>query len=46
MFSLLSILMHIVNSSFSVLYTSQFLKARYNKKITVILNRANFFAKI
>ncbi|MBR2403179.1 MAG: GHKL domain-containing protein [Lachnospiraceae bacterium] len=35
MFSLLSILIHIINSIFSGIYTSQFLKAKYNKKMTI-----------
>ena len=36
MFSLLSILIHIINSIFSGVYTSQFLKCKQNKKITII----------
>lgn len=37
MFNLLSILIHIINSIFSGIYTSQFLKPKQDKKITVIL---------
>lgn len=37
MFNLLSILIHIINSIFSGIYTSQFLKSKQNKKITIIL---------
>ena len=37
MFSLLSILIHIINSIFSGVYTSQFLKQKHDKKATVIL---------
>ena len=37
MFSLLSVLIHIMNSIFSGVYTSQFLKIKQNKKITVAL---------
>ena len=37
MFSLLSILIHIINSIFSGVYTSQFLKCKQNKKVTIIL---------
>ena len=37
MFSLLSILIHIINSIFSGVYTSQFLKCKQNKKITIFL---------
>ena len=37
MFSLLSILIHIINSIFSGIYTSQFLKSKQNKKITITL---------
>ena len=37
MFSLLSILIHIINSVFSGIYTSQFLKSKQNKKITIAL---------
>ena len=37
MFSLLSILIHIINSIFSGVYTSLFLKPKHDKKATVIL---------
>lgn len=37
MFNLLSILIHIINSIFSGVYTSQFLKCKQNKKITIFL---------
>lgn len=37
MFSLLSILIHIINSIFSGVYTSQFLKEKCNRKITIII---------
>ena len=37
MFNLLSILIHIINSIFSGVYTSQFLKCKQNKKVTIIL---------
>ncbi|MBQ8245555.1 MAG: sensor histidine kinase [Lachnospiraceae bacterium] len=37
MFSLLSILIHIINSIFSGVYTSLFLKPKHDKKTTVIL---------
>ena len=37
MFSLLSMLIHIINSIFSGIYTSLFLKPKHNKKSTVIL---------
>ena len=37
MFSLLSILIHIINSIFSGVYTSQFLKCKQNKKIIIFL---------
>ncbi len=43
MFSLLSILIHIINSIFSGVYTSQFLKSKQNKKATIILWTLNFF---
>ena len=43
MFSLLSILLHVINSIFSGIYTSQFLKARCNKKITIILWAVVYF---
>ena len=37
MFSLLSLLIHIINSIFSGVYTRQFLKCKQNKKITIFL---------
>ena len=37
MFSLLSMLIHIINSIFSGVYTSLFLKPKHDKKSTVIL---------
>ena len=37
MFSLLSVLIHIINSIFSGVYTSKFLKCRKNEKVTIIL---------
>ena len=37
MFSLLSVLIHIINSVFSGIYTSQFLKSKQNPKTTIIL---------
>ncbi|MBP3569193.1 MAG: hypothetical protein J6K04_08530 [Lachnospiraceae bacterium] len=37
MFSLLSMLIHIINSIFSGIYTSLFLKPKHDKKTTVIL---------
>ena len=43
MFSLLSTLIHIVNSIFSAIYTGQFLNAKNNKKITVIMWSAIYF---
>ena len=43
MFSLLSILIHIINSIFSGLYTSQFLKCKQNKKATIILWTLTYF---
>ncbi|MBE5949157.1 MAG: GHKL domain-containing protein [Lachnospiraceae bacterium] len=43
MFSLLSMLIHIVNSIFSAIYTGQFLNAKNNKKITVIMWSAIYF---
>ena len=43
MFSLLSILIHIINSIFSGVYTSQFLKCKQNKKITIILWTLTYF---
>uniref|UniRef100_UPI0040571A19 sensor histidine kinase n=1 Tax=Agathobacter sp. TaxID=2021311 RepID=UPI0040571A19 len=43
MFSLLSILIHIINSIFSGVYTSQFLKSKQNKKATIILWTLTYF---
>ena len=43
MFSLLSVLIHIVNSIFSGVYTSQFLKSKQNKRITIILWTLTYF---
>ena len=43
MFSLLSILIHIINSIFSGVYTSQFLKCKQNKKATIILWTLTYF---
>lgn len=43
MFSLLSMLIHIINSIFSEVYTSQFLKCKQNKKITIILWTLTYF---
>ena len=43
MFSLLSILIHIINSIFSGVYTSQFLKCKQNKKATIILWTITYF---
>ena len=43
MFSLLSILIHIINSIFSGVYTSRFLKCKQNKKITIILWTLTYF---
>lgn len=43
MFSLLSMLIHIINSIFSGVYTSQFLKSKQNKKITIILWTLTYF---
>ena len=43
MFSLLSTLIHIVNSIFSAIYTGQFLNTKNNKKITVIMWSAIYF---
>lgn len=43
MFSLLSTLIHIVNSIFSAIYTGQFLNAKNNKKITVIMWSVIYF---
>ena len=44
MFSLLSILIHIINSIFSGLFTGQFLKVKYNKKIIIIFWMIFYFA--
>ncbi len=43
MFNLLSILIHIINSIFSGVYTSQFLKSKQNKKATIILWTLTYF---
>lgn len=43
MFNTLSILIHITNSIFSGLYTSQFLKSKQNKKITIALWSVIYF---
>ena len=43
MFSLLSILIHIINSIFSGVYTSQFLRSKQNKKATIILWTLTYF---
>ena len=43
MFSLLSMLIHIINSIFSGAYTSQFLKSKQNKKATIILWTLTYF---
>ena len=43
MFSLLSMLIHIINSIFSGAYTSQFLKSKQNKKVTIILWTLTYF---
>ena len=37
MFDLLSLLLHFINSIFSGLYTSWFLKSKQNKKMTITL---------
>ena len=44
MFSLLSMLIHIINSIFSGAYTRQFLKSKQNKKATIILWTLTYFA--
>ena len=44
MFNFLSILIHIINSIFSGLYTSQFLRCKQKKKITIILWSVIYFA--
>ena len=43
MFNFLSILIHITNSIFSGLYTSQFLMSKQNKKITIALWSVIYF---
>lgn len=43
MFSLLSVLIHIINSIFSGVYTSQFLRSKQNKKATIILWTLTYF---
>ena len=43
MFNLLSILIHIINSIFSGVYTSRFLKCKQNRKITIILWTLTYF---
>ena len=43
MFSLLSVLIHIINSIFSGVYTSQFLRSKQNKKATFILWTLTYF---
>lgn len=43
MFNLLSILIHMINSIFSGIYTSQFLKSKQNKKITIALWSVIYF---
>ena len=43
MFSLLSILIHIINSIFSGVYTSRFLKCKQNKKSTIVLWTLTYF---
>ena len=43
MFNLLSILIHIINSIFSGVYISQFLKCKQNKKATIILWTFTYF---
>ena len=43
MFSLLSILIHIINSIISGVYTSQFLRSKQNKKATIILWTLTYF---
>lgn len=44
MFNLLSILIHVINSIFSGVYTSQFLKCKQNKRATIILWILTYFA--
>ncbi len=43
MFNLLSILIHIINSIFGGIYTSQFLKSKQNKKLTIVLWSVIYF---
>ena len=43
MFSLLSILIHIINSIFSGVYISQFLKCKHSKKTTIFLWTLTYF---
>ena len=43
MFSLLSVLIHIINSVFSGIYTSQFLKCKLNSKMTIALWSVIYF---
>ena len=43
MFSLLSTLIHIINSIFSGLYTNRFLKAKYGKSTTIIVWSGIYF---
>ena len=43
MFSLLSMLIHIINSIFSGIYTSLFLKPKHDKKATAILWSISYF---
>lgn len=44
MFNALSILIHIINSIFSGIYTSQFLKSNQNKKVTIVIWSVIYFA--
>ena len=44
MFNALSILIHIINSIFSGIYTSQFLKSKQNKKVTIVIWSVIYFA--
>ena len=46
MFSLLSVLLYIVNSIFSGVYTSQFLKGKQTKKIIIILWSIIYFINV
>ena len=43
MFNALSILIHLINSIFSGIYTSQFFKSKQNKKITIVLWAVIYF---